>query len=54
MSILEIKDLGKTYGTGVRATHAVGRVSFDVADRVRRPVAGAVRLAEAADLEHPL
>ena len=30
MSLLEIKELGKTYGTGVRATHAVGRVSFDV------------------------
>jgi len=33
VSILEIKDLGKTYGTGVRATHAVGRVTFDVAER---------------------
>ena len=27
MSILEIKELGKTYGTGERAVHAVGRVS---------------------------
>jgi NitT/TauT family transport system ATP-binding protein len=32
MSILEIKELGKTYGTGARAVHAVGRVSFDVED----------------------
>jgi NitT/TauT family transport system ATP-binding protein len=30
MSILEIKELGKTYGSGARAVHAVGRVSFDV------------------------
>jgi NitT/TauT family transport system ATP-binding protein len=33
MSILEIKALGKTYGTGPRATHAVGSVSFDVDER---------------------
>jgi NitT/TauT family transport system ATP-binding protein len=33
MSILEIKELGKTYGAGQRATHAVGRVSFDVEER---------------------
>jgi NitT/TauT family transport system ATP-binding protein len=33
MSILEIRALGKTYGTGPRATHAVGRVSFDVEER---------------------
>ena len=32
MSILEIKELGKTYGTGARAVHAVGRVTFDVAE----------------------
>jgi NitT/TauT family transport system ATP-binding protein len=30
VSILEINDLGKTYGTGARATHAVGRVTFAV------------------------
>ena len=28
--ILEIKDLGKTYGTGEKATHAVGSITFDV------------------------
>ena len=28
--MLEIKDLGKTYGTGATATHAVGNVSFSV------------------------
>ena len=33
MNILEIRALGKTYGTGPRATHAVGRVSFDVEER---------------------
>jgi NitT/TauT family transport system ATP-binding protein len=33
MSILAIEDLGKTYGTGPRATHAVGRVSFEVDER---------------------
>jgi NitT/TauT family transport system ATP-binding protein len=33
VSILEIKELGKTYGTGPRATHAVGRVTFDVEER---------------------
>jgi len=32
MSILEIKELGKTYGTGARAVHAVGRVTFEVED----------------------
>jgi ABC-type nitrate/sulfonate/bicarbonate transport system, ATPase component len=30
--ILEIKELGKTYGTGERATHAVGSITFDVDD----------------------
>jgi NitT/TauT family transport system ATP-binding protein len=30
VSILEINDLGKTYGSGARTTHAVGAVSFDV------------------------
>jgi NitT/TauT family transport system ATP-binding protein len=30
MSLLEIRELGKTYGTGARATHAVGRVTFAV------------------------
>jgi ATP-binding cassette subfamily F protein 3 len=31
--LLEIKALGKTYGTGPKATHAIGDVSFAVADR---------------------
>ena len=31
--MLEIKGLGKTYGSGERATHAVGDVSFAVEDR---------------------
>src|SRR3954469_2737031 len=30
--MLEINGLGKTYGTGENATHAVGNVSFDVDD----------------------
>ena len=30
MPLLEIKGLGKTYGTGPTATHAVGNVSFTV------------------------
>ena len=30
--MLEIRGLGKTYGTGARATHAVGEVSFGVED----------------------
>jgi NitT/TauT family transport system ATP-binding protein len=30
--MLEIKGLGKTYGTGAKATHAVGNVSFTVED----------------------
>jgi NitT/TauT family transport system ATP-binding protein len=30
--VLEIKGLGKTYGTGERATHAVGDVTFTVDD----------------------
>jgi NitT/TauT family transport system ATP-binding protein len=30
--VLEIKHLGKTYGTGAKATHAVGDVSFTVED----------------------
>jgi NitT/TauT family transport system ATP-binding protein len=32
MAILEISGLGKTYGTGEKATHAVGDVSFAVED----------------------
>jgi NitT/TauT family transport system ATP-binding protein len=32
MAILEIEHLGKTYGAGEKATHAVGDVSFSVAD----------------------
>ena len=32
MAILEINGLGKTYGTGDKATHAVGDVSFTVED----------------------
>jgi NitT/TauT family transport system ATP-binding protein len=31
--MLEIKGLGKTYGTGEKATHAIGNVGFDVAER---------------------
>ena len=31
-SMLEIKGLGKTYGIGEKATHAIGDVSFAVAD----------------------
>jgi NitT/TauT family transport system ATP-binding protein len=31
--MLEIKGLGKTYGSGDKATHAVGDVTFSVADR---------------------
>ena len=31
--MLEIKQLGKTYGTGPKATHAIGDVSFTVEDR---------------------
>src|ERR687892_1263928 len=31
--MLEIASLGKTYGTGPKATHAIGDVSFSVADR---------------------
>jgi NitT/TauT family transport system ATP-binding protein len=31
--MLEIKGLGKTYGTGEKATHAIGNVSFEVAER---------------------
>jgi len=30
--MLEIKHLGKTYGTGAKATHAIGDVSFTVTD----------------------
>src|SRR5262245_46364368 len=30
MAILELKGLGKTYGTGPTATHAVGNVTFAV------------------------
>jgi NitT/TauT family transport system ATP-binding protein len=32
MAILEIEHLGKTYGAGEKATHAVGDVTFSVAD----------------------
>ena len=32
MAILEISGLGKTYGTGEKATHAVGDVSFSIED----------------------
>jgi NitT/TauT family transport system ATP-binding protein len=32
MSILELHAVGKTYGTGVKAVHAVGSVSFSVED----------------------
>jgi NitT/TauT family transport system ATP-binding protein len=32
MAILEIEHLGKTYGTGEKATHAVGDVTFSVDD----------------------
>jgi NitT/TauT family transport system ATP-binding protein len=32
VSILEISGLGKTYGTGEKATHAVGDVSFAIED----------------------
>ena len=32
-SVLEIRDLGKTYGTGAKATRAIEDVSFSVADR---------------------
>src|SRR3954464_9067290 len=31
--MLEIRGLGKTYGTGPKATHAIGDVSFSVEDR---------------------
>jgi NitT/TauT family transport system ATP-binding protein len=31
--MLEIRALGKTYGTGPKATHAIGDVSFSVEDR---------------------
>ncbi len=31
--LLEIRSLGKTYGTGPQATHAIGDVSFAVGDR---------------------
>jgi NitT/TauT family transport system ATP-binding protein len=31
--VLEIKSLGKTYGSGAKATHAVGDVSFAVEER---------------------
>jgi NitT/TauT family transport system ATP-binding protein len=31
--VLEIKSLGKTYGSGAKATHAVGDVSFGVEER---------------------
>jgi NitT/TauT family transport system ATP-binding protein len=32
VTMLAIGDIGKTYGTGARATHAIGRVAFDVAE----------------------
>jgi NitT/TauT family transport system ATP-binding protein len=31
--MLEIKNLGKTYGSGAKATHAVGNITLDVAER---------------------
>ena len=31
--LLEIRSLGKTYGSGVKATHAIAEVSFAVHDR---------------------
>jgi NitT/TauT family transport system ATP-binding protein len=31
--LLEIRSLGKTYGTGPQATRAIGEVTFDVSDR---------------------
>ena len=31
--MLEIKSLSKTYGSGEKATHAIGNVSFAVEDR---------------------
>jgi len=31
--MLEIRGLGKTYGTGANATHAIGDVSFEVAEQ---------------------
>ena len=31
--MLEIRSLGKTYGAGAKATHAIGNVSFTVEDR---------------------
>ncbi len=31
--MLEVRGIGKTYGTGAKATHAIGDVSFTVADR---------------------
>jgi NitT/TauT family transport system ATP-binding protein len=31
--LLEIRNLGKTYGSGVKATHAIAEVSFAVHDR---------------------
>jgi NitT/TauT family transport system ATP-binding protein len=30
--MLEIKNLGKTYGSGANATHAVGNITFEIAD----------------------
>jgi NitT/TauT family transport system ATP-binding protein len=33
MAVLEIKSLGKTYGTGAKATHAIAEVSFAVEER---------------------
>ena len=30
--MLELKGIGKTYGSGVKATHAIGDISFTVAD----------------------
>jgi NitT/TauT family transport system ATP-binding protein len=32
-AVLEIRQLGKTYGVGEKATHAVGNVTFSVEDR---------------------
>ena len=44
--MLEIKHLGKTYGTGAKATHAVGDVSFAVDDGRVRLRRRAVRLRQ--------
>jgi NitT/TauT family transport system ATP-binding protein len=37
MALLEIEGLGKTYGEGDDATHAIGDVSFELGERVAGP-----------------